>query len=82
MGIFGGRPIDKGLSIIDKAVVDKDKRQELASSLVEKELDNGDLFTRRARPMLIYFGLFVILSELFGLRFWDAHVDASSGGGH
>ena len=50
--------------------MDKDKKQALAASMVEKEMDNGDLFTRRARPAMMYFGMLVILSELFGLRFW------------
>ena len=70
MGVFGAKHADKALDIIDKLVVDKDKKQDLAAKVVERELEDGDLFTKRARPSIIYIGLFVILTEIFGIRFW------------
>ena len=59
---------DKGLNIIDKAVVNKDKKAEIAHDLVNSEMASGSSFVRNARPMIIYTGLFVILSEVFGIR--------------
>ena len=61
---------DKSLSIIDKAVTDKDKKAEIAHDLVSSEMASGSAFVRNARPMIIYMGLFVILSEVFGVRLW------------
>jgi len=70
--MFGKKATEKiaeqGLNIIDKAVTDKDKKAEIAHDLVTNELLSGSTFVRNARPMIIYTGLFVILSEVFGLR--------------
>jgi len=61
---------DKGLNIIDKAVVNKDKKAEIAHDLVTNEMASGSSFVRNARPMIIYTGLFVVISEVFGVRLW------------
>jgi hypothetical protein len=60
--------INKSLDIVEKLVPDKDKKQDLASDVVQNELVSGSAFVRNARPMIVYIGLFVILSEVFGLR--------------
>ena len=63
-----GEIANKSLDIVDKFIPDKDKKQDIASEVVQNELVSGSAFVRNARPMIIYVGLFVILSEVFGLR--------------
>ena len=60
--------VDKVVGVADKLVVDKDKEQDIAGEIVQNELVSGSAFVRNARPMIIYVGLFVILSEVFGIR--------------
>ena len=72
MPIFGKKAaekgLEKGLDIVDKLVPDKEKKQEIASDIVNAELTSGSSFVRNARPMIIYTGLLVVLLEVFGLR--------------
>ena len=65
-----GELANKSLEIVDKLVVDKDKKQDLASEVVQNEIVSGSSFVRNARPMIIYTGLVVILLEMFGIRLW------------
>ncbi len=60
--------VDKVVGVADKLVTDKDKKQGIASEIVQNEMISGSLFVRAARPMIIYTGLFVVLSEVFGIR--------------
>ena len=68
MALLGKKQVDKGIDIIDKLVVDKDKKATLAAKLIESENNSGNLFTKLARPSIIYTGLIVILCEIFGVR--------------
>jgi ABC-type bacteriocin/lantibiotic exporter with double-glycine peptidase domain len=63
-----GELAESSIGIIDKAVVDKDKKADIAHDVVINELNSGSDFVRNARPMIVYVGLFVIISEVFGLR--------------
>lgn len=56
------------VGIADKLVTDKDKKQEIASDVVQNEIVSGSSFVRNARPMIIYTGLCLIILEFFGLR--------------
>tara|TARA_R110002167_G_scaffold238265_1_gene443408 strand:- start:3400 stop:3768 length:369 start_codon:yes stop_codon:yes gene_type:complete len=56
------------VGIADKLVTDKDKKQEIASEVVQNEIVSGSSFVRNARPMIIYTGLCLIILEFFGLR--------------
>jgi len=58
------------VGVADKLITDKDKKQDIASDIVQNEMVSGSLFVRAARPMIIYTGLFVILSEVFGVRLY------------
>jgi len=60
--------VDKVVGVADKLITDKDKKQDIASEIVQNEMVSGSAFVRNARPMIIYVGLFVILSEVFGIR--------------
>jgi len=60
--------LDRVVGIADKLVPDKDKKQDIASDIVQNEMVSGSGFVRNARPMIIYTGLFVILCEMFGIR--------------
>ena len=60
--------VDKVVGVADKLITDKDKKQDIASEIVQNEMVSGSAFVRNARPMIIYIGLFVILSEVFGIR--------------
>ena len=68
-GLLGKKQIDNSSEIVDKLVTDKDKKQELAHELINSENKNGSSFTRNARPSIIYFGLFLMFTEIFGLRY-------------
>ena len=59
---------EQSIGIIDKAVTDKSKKADIAHDVVISELNSGSNFVRNARPMIIYVGLFVIVSEVLGLR--------------
>ena len=74
--IFKSKHIDKSLDIIDKLVIDKDKKQDIASNIVDKELNSGSWFVRSARPMIVYVGLLIILLETFGVRLLILGVDS------
>lgn len=63
-----GESIQKGLEIIDKIVVDKDKKQEFAALLIQSELDSDSHYVKNARPTIIYFGVFLGFIETFGIR--------------
>ena len=65
---IGKEAVNKSLGIIDKAVTDKDKKQELAAEVVQNELSSGSRFLSSARPLIIYTGLFLIVLEFFGIR--------------
>ena len=67
-GLFGKKQIDTGLEIIDKLVVDKDKKAEMAHELIDNENKSGSKFTRNARPAIVYTGLFIAICEVFGVR--------------
>ena len=73
MSFFGTKEavqvVDKVVGIADKLVPDKDKKQEIASDIVQNEMVSGSTFVRNARPMIIYTGLLLIVLEFFGLRF-------------
>jgi len=70
MGLFGKKQVDKSIDIVDKLVLDKDKKAELAHELITNENQTGSSFTRYARPAIIYFGLFLMFTEIFGVRFY------------
>lgn len=69
MGLFGKKQVDKSLEIVDKLIVDKDKKAELAQDLITDENRAGSSYTRYARPSIIYFGLFLMFTEIFGVRY-------------
>jgi hypothetical protein len=68
IGKGAGKVVNDALGVADKLVTDKDKKQDIASDIVQSELSSGSAFVRNARPMIIYTGLFVIICEMFGLR--------------
>ena len=57
------------IGVVDKLVTDKDKKQEIASDIVQNEIVSGSSFVRNARPMIIYTGVALVVLEFFGLRF-------------
>ena len=71
--------VDKVVGIADKLITDKDKKQDIASDIVQNEMVSGSWFVRAARPMIIYTGLFVILAEVFGIRlFILSHIEGEN----
>ena len=56
------------VGVADKLITDKDKKQDIASDIVQNEMVSGSLFVRAARPMIIYTGLLLVVFEFFGLR--------------
>lgn len=44
------------------------KELEAKMEIMKAELTQGDTFTKRARPTIVYMGLFFILLEVFGVR--------------
>ena len=71
--------VNKSLGIIDKAVTDKGKKQDLAADVVQNEMVSGSSFVRNARPLIVYTGLFVILCEVFGIRlFILSHIEGEN----
>ena len=74
-----GEIANKSLDIVDKFVVDKDKKQDIASEVVQNEMVSGSAFVRSARPLIVYTGLFVILAEVFGIRlFILSHIEGEN----
>lgn len=69
LGKGASEGINKSLDIVSKLVTDKDKRQDIASDIVQNEMVNGSKFLSSARPMIIYTGLVLIVLEFFGVRF-------------
>ena len=73
MSLFGTKEavkvVDKVVGVADKLILDKDKKQDIASDIVQNEMVSGSSFVRNARPMIIYTGLVLIVLEFFGLRF-------------
>lgn len=61
---------DKTVDIVEKLVPDKDKKQEIASEIINNEMASGSGFVKFARPSIIYTGLIVILLEIFGIRLY------------
>tara|TARA_R110001632_G_scaffold139861_2_gene255710 strand:- start:1664 stop:2020 length:357 start_codon:yes stop_codon:yes gene_type:complete len=72
MPIFGVKQVDKTLSLVDKVLPNTQKTRDFKMELIKLDSYNDDLFSRRARPMVVYFGLFVFFFELFGLRIYLA----------
>ena len=76
IGKVGGKVVGEVVGIADKLITDKDKKQDIASDIVQNEMVSGSGFVRNARPMIIYTGLFVILAEVFGIRlFILSHIE-------
>ena len=76
---IGEKTVNKALDITDKLVTDKDKKQEIASDIVQNEMVSGSAFVRNARPLIVYTGLFVILAEVFGIRlFILSHIEGEN----
>lgn len=50
--------------------IEETYRQEVQakSEIIKAELSQGDNYTKRARPTVVYMGLFFILLEIFGVR--------------
>ena len=73
---FKGKIFSKGLretvdtvaDTIDRFVMSKEEKAKIVESIISKELNQDDKFTKRARPTVIYMGLVFILMELLGLR--------------
>jgi hypothetical protein len=77
--MIGKETVDKALDITGKLVTDKDKKQEIASDIVQNEMVSGSPFVRNARPLIVYTGLFVILAEVFGIRlFILSHIEGDN----
>lgn len=77
--MFGPKEVDKALGIADKMIPDKDKKQDIAGDIVQNEMISGSPFVRNARPLIVYTGLFVILSEVFGIRlFILSHIEGEN----
>lgn len=62
--------VGDAVNVANKAVTDKDKKQDIASDVVQNEINSSYSFVRNARPMIIYVGLIIILLEMFGVRMW------------
>ena len=76
---IGEKTVNKALDITGKLVTDKDKKQEIASDIVQNEMVSGSAFVRNARPLIVYTGLFVILAEVFGIRlFILSHIEGEN----
>ena len=74
-----GEIANKSLDIVDKFIPDKDKKQDIASEIVQNEMVSGSAFVRSARPLIVYTGLFVILAEVFGIRlFILSHIEGEN----
>ena len=74
-----GEIVNKSLDIVDKFIPDKDKKQDIASEIVQNEMVSGSAFVRSARPLIVYTGLFVILAEVFGIRlFILSHIEGEN----
>ena len=56
------------VGVADKLITDKDKKQDIASDVIQNELVSGNGFLRNARPAIIYTGLILIILEFFGIR--------------
>ena len=79
IGKVGGKVVGEVVGIADKLITDKDKKQDIASDIVQNEMVSGSWFVRAARPMIIYTGLFVILAEVFGIRlFILSHIEGEN----
>ena len=77
--MIGKETVDKALDITGKLVTDKDKKQDIASDIVQNEMVSGSPFVRNARPLIVYTGLFVILAEVFGIRlFILSHIEGDN----
>lgn len=74
-GVFGGvkdtldawngpqEQKDKILGDIEKA------EQQIRNNLIQAELKQDDLYTKRARPTVVYAGILIAMAEMLGLRF-------------
>jgi hypothetical protein len=77
--MIGEKTVNKALDITGKLVTDKDKKQDIASDIVQNEMVSGSAFVRNARPLIVYTGLFVILAEVFGIRlFILSHIEGDN----
>lgn len=60
--IFGKKPTPEESMKFERMVNDRDAaRDESKKEVMVAELNQGDLYTKRARPTVVYFGLLVIL---------------------
>lgn len=64
---------EKGLDLVDKVLPNNEAREQLKGEIIKSEIASDSKFLKNARPMVIYFGLFAILLELLGLRFFILH---------
>jgi len=59
--IFGKKPTPEEKQKFDKMVIDRDAaRDKDKKDVMVAELNQGDSYTKRARPTVVYFGLVVI----------------------
>jgi len=69
-GLLGRKQVSESLSIVDKMITDKDEKNAIVKDIIDSENKSGSAYTRNARPTILYFGLLVIFSEIFGLRYF------------
>jgi len=68
--LLGKKQVSETIGIVDKMITDKDEKNALVKDIIDSENKSGSAYTRNARPTILYFGLLVIFSEIFGLRYF------------
>ena len=66
MGI--DKVIENVVEEVGEKIPSSSERMDFTLKALDNEVNEDDKFTKRARPSVIYAGIFVILSEVFGLR--------------
>lgn len=74
MKLEAEKVITARMAIIEQSV---QRRYEMVSETIKAEMASGDMFTKRARPSLVYFGMIVIFLNSLVLP-WVAHFTGSS----
>ena len=63
-----GNAIDKNVTSEEEKLILRKQLEDLKLTFLMEELKQGDKYTKRARPTVVYVGLIIAFLEMFGFR--------------
>ena len=79
MGLLGRNTVEniasKAIGLAESVTTDKDAQNDIKKEIMLAEIESDNAFLKMARPAVIWTGIFLIVTEIFGVRFYTlAHL--------